>query len=158
MQRRALQVAAPKALCCTQGCIMAVVAVASMLNLCCAGILLNDGSAACAWQVNRLKADFARALEPPHTLHAADCKAWHSADLDPDELLSFSKPQWMDFVLRSAAVPLVQADQMRGSGGPTACGRPTSFYLKNACGGRQELGTCAGCMTRNMVGMSPRGG
>ena len=52
------QVAAPKALCCTQGCIMAVVAVASMLNLCCAGILLNDGSAACAWQVNRLKADF----------------------------------------------------------------------------------------------------
>ena len=113
---------------------MAVVAVASMLNLCCAGILLSDGSAACAWQVNRFKADFARALEPPHTLHAADCKAWLSADFDPDETLSFPKPQWMGFMVRSAALPLVQADQMRGSGGPNACGRPTSW--KNACGAK----------------------
>ena len=93
-----------------------------------------------------------RALEPPHTLHAADCKAWLSADFDPDETLSFPKPQWMDFMVRSAALPLVQADQMRGSGGPNACGRPTSFYLKKS---RQELGTSeCGVRTWNVVGLS----
>ena len=50
----------------------------------------------------------------------------------PMGLKSFQK--WKFFMVHSAALPLHQADQMRGSGGPNACGRPTSW--KNACGAK----------------------